>query len=1039
VAASGWLIDVWTIENGMPNSSVTALAQTPEGYLWVGTHNGLVRFDGVRFTIFDPLNTPELKHARVFGLFVDPGGTLWINTYDGSLTSWRKGKFVHEWQAWTGFQIVQMFSRSNELVFTPWSGELVSREGALDSPGEWRRFKPDQPTTGFFYRRDPKGVLWYNTRDGAVGQVIGTNSQLLPSDCGLADQRVNCLETDRSGRIWAGTDKGIALWDGQRFQDHTPTNDEPQINVSFLFFTKDDSCWAVANNRLRRCRDRRWVFEAEGWGERFGTYAPAVKVSEDQEGGMWFCHFGQGIFHVNPEGTLHRITSADGLPGDRVSCWLQDQEGNVWVGVDRGGLVRLREKRFQVIGPAEGLTAAGAMSVCQDHSGAIWIGTYGGGLNRWQNGRLTSFTLAEGPTKGFFFSVYPDAQDRLWLSADREDPFVYETGRITRAPWDAHGIKATLVDRQGQLWLGTKMGLSGVRDGVLESFGPTSGFDYTGDIRALAQDARGDVWAGAGNGVLYCFHDGRFTAHRAEDKWGGQAIWSLLPDADGTMWVGTFRGGLLRFKDGGFTRYMTANGLPSDVICQILDDGAGRLWMGSHKGIFRMSKADLQAFARGETTSLSCAAYGTYDGLPSLECSGGYQPSAWRSRDGRLWFATSKGVVSIRPDQLPENRIPPQVVLEEFRVDGKPVSTDLSGDSPAPHLRIAPGRHYFEFRYTALCYTAPDKIRFRYKFGGVEDQWIEAGSQREVHYSQLPPGEYNFRVTACNNDGVWNEQGATLAFTVLPHFYETRWFLALAALLAAAAIAGAVRHLVVRRMRRELEMLDQRRAVERDRARIAQDIHDDLGAGLTRIMLESELARRDPPQEVQAHLGQITEMAHGLTRAIDEIVWAVDPQRDTLGALMDYATAYTEEFLQTAGIRCRIDLPAVIPPLHVEAETRYNLFLALKEALNNIVKHAQASEAWLRLRLDENGFTLVVEDNGRGLPESGTEGHGRRIVSGHGICNLEKRLLAAGGTCVIQSAPGKGTRVEMTVPRPAGGISLYGDRHRQSRQGTLGT
>ena len=321
-----------------------------------------------------------------------------------------------------------------------------------------------------------------------------------------------------------------------------------------------------------------------------------------------------------------------------------------------------------------------------------------------------------------------------------------------------------------------------------------------------------------------------------------------------------------------------------------------------------------------------------------------------------------------------------------------------------------------------MSFAAPDKVRFRYKLQGLDDEWVDVGAKRSAHYGPLRPGKYRFQVIACNNDGVWNEQGASLAFTLLPQFYETNWFRFLAVLLATAIVAGVARHFVVRRMQRDLERVERERMIERDRARIAQDIHDDLGSGLTRIMLQSEFARRDLPPESQMHLGQIADTARSLTRALDEIVWAIDPEEDTLSGLMDYITPFVEQFLRVAGIRCRIDLPERLPDLHVDAESRYNLFLVLKESLNNVVKHARASEVWLRLRLGENSLTLVLEDNGRGLPDSGTENEKLCIGSGHGLPNMEKRLRTVGGKCVVESVKDRGTRIEVTVrTHPAAG------------------
>jgi signal transduction histidine kinase len=319
-----------------------------------------------------------------------------------------------------------------------------------------------------------------------------------------------------------------------------------------------------------------------------------------------------------------------------------------------------------------------------------------------------------------------------------------------------------------------------------------------------------------------------------------------------------------------------------------------------------------------------------------------------------------------------------------------------------------------EFRFTGLSFVSPDQVRFRYRLAGLDKEMIEAGTRRSAQYSFLRPGNYTFHVTACNNDGVWNPQSASMAIRMLPHFYETWWFPSLVGLVAVGAVAGTVRQVVVRRMRRQLESVERQRALERDRARIAKDIHDDLGAGLTQITLLSELARREPSEQAGPHLERISDSARKLTRTIDEIVWAVDPQHDTLNGLMDYLSAYTEDFLRTAGIRCRMDMPADLPDLHLAAELRYNLFLALKETLNNVVKHAQAQEVRLGLRLEPGDFTLTVEDDGRGFAAGGRD-NGERIVPGHGLPNLEKRLGSIGGQCSVLSVPGRGTRVEMKV------------------------
>lgn len=679
-----YLMDLWTSDSGLPDSSVTAIAQTPDGYLWVGTYNGLARFDGVQFVNFDSFNTPELKQSRVDALFVDAQGTLWINTHDGSMTAWRNGVFTYEWQRG---HVSAVYSRSNQIFFVTLFGQLACRSGDFDEHAEWQNIQLAGATIGDLFRQDGEGALWYATRDGALNRIVGTNSEPVSSKEFLPGEKVTCLTTDGSGRLWVGTDSRILLWRGGHFEDRTPTNGEPVVNVNFFAFTASNGCWVVADGKVRQCVDRRWVAEADWWPE-LSQAMNTLGAYNDQDGGVWFRQFGSGLFHAKPDASTQRISAADGLPGDRVSTWFQDREGNMWVGVDRGGLVRLREKRFHLIGAAEGLSIPAVSTVCEDGDSNVWIGTFGGGLNRWRDGVLTRFNLFEGSRNGYFFSAYPDTQGRVWLSAGREDLFVLETNQISNAttenaigklpvPRDGqfradelHGIKVILVDHQGQTWMGRQGGLTRLANGVVTDFGPENGF-VRKDVRALAEDSQGSIWIGTGDGVLYQFAGGKFTAYQVNDSVGNQAIWSLLSEADGTLWVGTFRGGLLRFKDGKFTRYTMQSGLPSDIICQILDDGMGKLWIGSHKGVFYLPKDSLKDFDAGKISSLPCIAYGLYDGLPTLECSGDYQPSCWRGHDGTLWFATVKGLVSVRPDEVQVNRLPPPVVIEDVFVDGK--------------------------------------------------------------------------------------------------------------------------------------------------------------------------------------------------------------------------------------------------------------------------------------------------------------------------------------------------------------------------------
>lgn len=1027
-SSGDYLIDVITGEKGLPNSSVTAIAQTPDGYLWVGTYNGLARFDGERFVKYYPDNTPALKHARIRRLVTSPDGTLWVSAYDGSLTSYRDGRFELEWpgEGVADSTTTLVSSGTNRLTFMLRTGEFIRRRQG-GGTNRWDMLRPPGASTGQLVAEDGNGVIWCCGRDQKIMRLIGSTFVPLPENGGLEGSAITCLDAGSHGRIWVGTDREIAVWNGDKFERMTPTNGEPVLNVNFLSVLSNGDVWSIANGRVRKSRGRHWEFEVEEARDLFSGWRQRTGLHEDAKGGIWLYDYVRGLFHVRADGRVRQLTSEESFPGESVDSFLEDREGNIWAGVDRGGLVRVREKRFSVLLPGESAAAKAAVCVTEDPEGAIWVGTFGGGLHRWLQNEWQTFTLPGGIRRGFVFSVFPGTDGELWTSAGDEDLYVVRPGQFTPFTPAIHGVKALLRARDGRLWIGTKSGLGVVTGGQFRQFYPDDGVARN-DVRAIAEDDKGNIWAGSGDGTLYRITSNSVSSFRAQDAWAGQPIWSLLAGAEGVVWVGTFRGGLLRFENGEFNRITTKDGLPDDVICQILDDGAGRLWAGTKQGIFHAEKSELNAFAVGLVENINCTAYGRYDGLPSLECSDSYQPAAWRTRDGRLLFATLKGVVSVRPGEVAVNALPPPVVIEKATVDG----VEQSPEVMTPHTKgrhdlaplrlvVAPGKQRIRIQFTGLSFVSPDRVRFKYKLEGLDREWSEAGTARSAEYNFLPPGEYQFHVQACNNDGVWNEAGARMTLVVQPFFYETWTFRTFAVVAGVGLVVFAVRRIFVRRLRRQLEQLERQQAIERDRARIARDIHDDLGAGLTHIALLSELAKRDTPQELPNHVSQISDMARELTRNMDEIVWAVDPHNDTLDSLVSYVSKFAQEYLSVAGIRCRLDVPAELPPHVLPSEVRHNLFLAIKEALNNVVKHAQATEACLRLVVQPRSFCVIVEDNGCGLAAGNGGRNGMtsadkgRISSGHGLLNMERRLAAIGGECAIHSGPGRGTRAELRV------------------------
>ncbi|HEU6447451.1 MAG TPA: two-component regulator propeller domain-containing protein [Verrucomicrobiae bacterium] len=1021
VAETDFLIDQWDTENGLPSSTVTSIAQTPDGYLWVGTYNGLARFDGNRFVIFDPVTTPELTHPRIQGLFLDKQGTLWINTFRGGLTSYRDGIFRNEWPDQNTFDLhtTLAWSSSNEVVFVTQFGSVLRR---TLSETNWDILTPPANSLRpMFQCADRAGNLWFLSRESHILRVNGSEFKSLPDDGGLKGH-IYTLVADANGKIWAGAQNEIAFWNGSRFVNVTPTNDASKIEPTFLFPTKKGPVWVLDGDRLREFSNGKWTDEVVGWRGLLGPASGrAMGAHEDSEGGIWFNHYGNGLFHITPDGKFQRLTtsSANGLAGDRnglasdrIWTWFQSREGGIWLGMDRGGLAHLRDRKIHVVGLAEGLPSRTVLSVCATATNEIWLGTSGGGLCKWEDGKIVRFPVGASAAANFIFSIFPQSNSNgFWLSAgEGEDLYEFHNGKISRAAWDVHGVKSILTDHAGRTWIGTKTGMAWSQGNQTGTF--TLGADGSPlpAFRALTETPDGTVWAGADDGALYRCQTNGLTAFHPKDALADQPIVSLYSDRSGVIWAGTFRGGLLRFSSGVFKRITSKQGLSVDVISQILEDDSGRLWLGTHQGIYCVSKAELNACADGRAHSVNFITYGPLDaGLPTLECSDGYQPACWRDADGVLWFSTARGAIWVKPDQAMSHSPPPPVIVEELRVDGEKVNLRQK------KIIIPPGHRQFDFRFTALNFDAPDKVRFRYKIDGFDSDWVDANTLRTAHYPNLPPNTYYFHVIACDNEGVWNDEGAGIAFTVEPYFYQTIWFKILVGFAIAGIIAFAVRKIATRKYKARLRLLEQQHAIERDRTRIAKDIHDDIGAGLTQITLLTELARRQPEQTSE-NLSRISDSARQLTRAMDEIVWAVDPQHDTFEGLLDYISAYAEDFLRVAGIPCRMDLPAILPAMHIEAEVRYNLFLALKETLNNVVKHAQATEVWLRLRLEHHGFSMIVEDNGMGLSGvSGATAAGKdRIISGAGFSNLEQRLKNIGGHCSIFDT-GHGTRVVMTV------------------------
>jgi ligand-binding sensor domain-containing protein/signal transduction histidine kinase len=911
-----FIVDSWSVEDGLPDNEAISILQTKDGYLWIGTLHGLVRFDGNQFTAFDEMNTPGLKSDKIIFLYEDQQTNLWVGTQSSGLAVIRNG-MIKSFEAETAKAGAITFARQDMggLLFCSESGIVLYRDGKMN-----------------FYPNAISPQLFFQARH-----------LLVPS---------------RDGGMW------------QLYESIQKVNDN-----------------RVVKN-----------FGACPWGN-----AQIVRAAcEDTEGNLIVGTLGAGVFWFQPDGHYRRISTAEGLSSDFVLSLCLDNEGDLWVGTDGGGLNRVKRKIFDSL---PGLHPWTARSVAQDARGGLWTAFNAKGLSYWNAGMARDFSIGQLSNS---WTVLVDQKQNVWAGTHDEGLFWFQTNAFMSAPGAQSigpGIFALFQGRDGRLWVGGQNGL-GCREGEHWKLSTTNEGLADNMVTAIAEDSKSNLWIGMGNGGVDYFDGQKFSHQTREDGLPGNDISCLYIDSDGILWVGTAAHGLARFENGKWESFSTRDGLASDSVSYIIGDDEGNLWIGSNRGLMRIER---KAFIQGE--AFFCRIFGRNDGLPTRECSSGSQPAAIRAHDGRLLFPTTKGLVSIASSAQKPNPRWPQVLIESVYADNGPnQNTNPLNSAWSPVVTVPAGGRLLEIHYTALNFSAPQAVRFRYHLEGRPV--IEVGNTRVVRYTDLPPGDYRFNVTACNEDGTWNPTGAWLDIYVLPHFWQTKTFQLVVILFLLAAIIGTVRYISTQKLHRELQALKQKEVLERERARIARDLHDQLGANLTQVALLGELAEADKniPGEVESHAQQISLTARETTRSLDEIVWAVNPSNDTLEGLANYACKYAQEYAALAGLPCRVDFPAQLPATVIPPEVRHNVFLAFKEAVHNVIKHAQAHEVWIRLRLQPERFILEVEDNGRGLDKQMIN------QNRNGLRNMQKRMTDIGGEFSISSGANGGTLVRLTVP-----------------------
>jgi ligand-binding sensor domain-containing protein/signal transduction histidine kinase len=973
-APQPFLIDVWQTENGLPENIVNAITQTRDGYLWCGTTHGLARFDGVNFKVFNGQNTPELGSARIRQLFVDRHGVLWVAVFEGGLVRFQDGVFT---------------------AFT-----LPPRESTA--------------RTILLITDDESGALWVTVEDGAVMRFANGQFELVSEKWSPAARTVFQVYGDAQGRPWVTTPLSLSrIEEGKLVPKLQGTN---AAEYQFLCPSRSGGWWIQTGGRVRLWRQGQWNADAGEWAR------PDRRVEcslEDWRGQVWVASLGKGLYCYQTNGPVRQITVREGLGSDLVRALFEDAEGNLWVGTRPGGLNRLRTALFKTYGRKQGLATDLVTAICEGREGELWVGTDGDGVDRLRlkDDVVEHFDREQGLVGRHVRTLLLDRKGTFWLGSWPGGLYRLEANTFVSMrdfPGRDMGLASLFEDSKGRMWLGQRT----LNRLVRFENGSATAVDLPNpapalDVTVIAEDADGSIWAGTDGSGLFRWKNGQCRRFTRQDGLSSDTVRALHAEPNGALWIGTVDGGLCRLKDNHFVACTTRDGLVDDVINYITDDGLGFFWLTSFQGVFRVPKAELNEFADGTRRRIQCASYGKSDGLPALECPGGFQPAGCRTSDGRLWFPTIKGLVVVDPATVPTNSVAPPVLIEEVLVDGIVQLPDSALRTPqsAP-LKVRPGRHRYEFHYTGLNFTAPERVRFRHKLDGLEEAWVEAGTQRTVNYNHLSPGVYHFRVTACNQAGVWNADGATLAFRVLPYFWQTWWFLLGAGTFAAAALAGTVAFMSRRKLKRRLERVEMQLSVEKERARIAQDIHDGVGANLTEIAWLAEVAEHDAgkPEEVRAQARKISSTARETVQSFDEIVWAVLPQNDTLTSLVEYLGRRVDELFDNTATRCWFTAPPELPNIVVPAEVRHNFYLACKEALHNVNKHAAATEVRVQVAVEDGTLRVNIEDNGCGFDPLATR------PEGNGLRNMRQRFKDLGGRFALESRPGEGTKVSMAIP-----------------------
>ena len=944
-----YAVERWRVSDGLPGDSVQALAQAADGQLWIATLGGLARYDGIRFT-----RVQGPKDGR--GAAIDVRRLL--ATWDGSV--------------WAG-----------SPYFAPL--RFVADQPAALDPALWGK------RGGVLaWAEDEGGTLWM--ADGHELVRFGDGHLAVVNLPGL-EGRPTELHRQTSGTLWVGTEQGLFSAASDRLVRF------PEVTgaVSAMHEDRHGVLWVAAGERLWAIDGgrARWLGSASGLPR-----GPISSLADDEDGGVWLGS-PAGLGRVRGD-RVQLFTAADGLPENDVSAVLIDREGSLWVGTRNSGLAQFSGRTLDTREAPPQLDGVEVLTVCQDGEGAWWFGTMKQGALRWQDGRATTIARAQGLPSDFVPAILPGEGGEVWIGTT-EGLRLWRKGAIVDPGLWKGWVSVLYRDRHGGLLIGGNGELGHLEGGVLTVRTAADGLPAR-QVRAIAEDASGALWVSGVGGPVVRWESGRFVRPAILRGFKGSPVRSMLTDRSGAFWLSVDRSGLLRVGRDGVRLYDARQGLEAEILYQLLEDDDGDLWLGTNKSVLRLSRAGIDAVREGRRGMLEVVSFETTDRRAGVVASAIRQPSAWKGGDGRLRFATQRGIVDVDPRQVRTNQARPPVVIEAVIADGRGLGT--TGEVSLPPR---PGR--LEIHYAARALLEPSKVRYRYRLEGVDAAWVEAGPGRVAAYSNLPAGSFRFRLQASNNDRLWNEEGATLLLAVAAPLYRRPWFYGLCALGLLPIAFGLYRVRVARLHAHYVGMFSER-------TRVARELHDTLLQGMSGIAMQLRSIRARLESAPEGPRRDLERLEDTVTRCLEEArraVWDLRDQGRRDSALGPALARFARRLFRP--VRTAYDLKIEGPPRHLPNAVEDELFRVAQEALRNAVAHAQATLVRIRVCYDVDTVTLTVSDDGVGF-DPGTSHPEER---GHfGLAGLHERAAKIGARLEIRSAPGTGTTIEVVAPAPGG-------------------